>query len=1166
MGFSDLLANYSYNSVGSGQIWMEVPTCEPGDALVHHCARNYGWGAHSCLHSDGIYITCQPSDGQFPEYLVWEVTSGPCEKNGACITSPNFPDLYQNDESCSIAILQNEGLNVTAESFQTETYFDYLRIDDNDNSQFSGYGPSETMTATKTISWSSDSSGTDGGWRLCYQVEVVVIDAISSGSIFTFDPLQWSRMVGADDWRRSLDGGTYGVMQSRNGMLEWAGEVTVSQTGQGSGQRSEGSSGGQWRKGDVIILDHSHCPCSFPFEAAGSWHAACTLDGDYNNQYYCMTKKVEKIYCSVYSSCPLEATTTTTTTSSYFFPMCSDNSECALDSNSNCALTYLEISDCYTTKEIVAAAGLPSCPDTAKPSTVVFMREHKVPFAVTLAVFSLVLLLHLAQVLWRRAQQRRSQRMEAVATAHDLGVAVGRRFIPSHSVNTHQFRGMRPAGSSVSIRFQELGLRLKDGRSVLEGVTGEVQRSHLVAIMGPSGAGKTTFMNVLAGRATYGSRTGKVFFNDAEVNPTSLRPTFGFVPQDDIVHPRLTVRENLHFAAQLRNSSDTPAAAIDDIVDDALKVLQISHIQSSLVGSVEERGISGGQRKRVSIGLELVACPALVYLDEPTSGLDSTTSLQIINSLRKMTELDMTIIMVIHQPRYQLFTLFDDVLLLGPGGRTVFLGPSQRAKPYFEGLGFQMPECENPADWFMDVLSGGVSHPTIQDFKPNMLFDMWTERVGSFSASGIRRHMTDMENYKIVESALVEEWAKVDVDQSGYLDKAELILLLKRCGVTSPDEQGVDDLMGHISSDRQRVLFQDLIGYVMGMSSVIAIDKDISDRNISSSRSPKSAGTRAEQIGEDAVVALLPAPAGVADDAGAGGAASPGACPQFLTLVMRRVVQWFRESRQRLTDLGLISGCAVVVGLLHRGIYTNSNELAAKISTFHMSLALLTSVSCLKVFGDDRAMFWRESGGGMNVFSYMLAKMFGNIPDLLLQCTLYTSIYFLITMPFVSYDHYWVPCILLALAAAGWGYFLSSVLPPQNAMTGVVIIVLVFCGVLGNPAKIPDRLQGGVMEVVLLFSMSRWSAPMTFVAEMKDAHFHDRCVTQYLEGTMDGYSNATMSAFDQHQFLDYSLPAPHVDVLDYVECNGRFALLLMATMLHIGCYLGLKFTNRDKQV
>jgi len=281
---------------------------------------------------------------------------------------------------------------------------------------------------------------------------------------------------------------------------------------------------------------------------------------------------------------------------------------------------------------------------------------------------------------------------------------------------------------------------------------------------------------------------------------------------------------------------------------------------------------------------------------------------------------------------------------------------------------------------------------------------------------------------------------------------------------------------------------------------------------------------------------------------------------------MRRVVQWFRESRQRLTDLGLISGCAVVVGLLHRGIYTNSNELAAKISTFHMSLALLTSVSCLKVFGDDRAMFWRESGGGMNVFSYMLAKMFGNIPDLLLQCTLYTSIYFLITMPFVSYDHYWVPCILLALAAAGWGYFLSSVLPPQNAMTGVVIIVLVFCGVLGNPAKIPDRLQGGVMEVVLLFSMSRWSAPMTFVAEMKDAHFHDRCVTQYLEGTMDGYSNATMSAFDQHQFLDYSLPAPHVDVLDYVECNGRFALLLMATMLHIGCYLGLKFTNRDKQV
>merc|ERR1719277_1933114 len=129
--------------------------------------------------------------------------------------------------------------------------------------------------------------------------------------------------------------------------------------------------------------------------------------------------------------------------------------------------------------------------------------------------------------------------------------------------------------------------------------------------------------------------------------------------------------------------------------------MQIDHIQNKIVGSVEQRGISGGQRKRVNIGLELAAQPTVLFLDEPTSGLDSTSSLAVALSLKRMCQLGMSSIMVIHQPRYSLFTLFDDVLLLGKGGQTVYLGPSVGAKSYFEGLGFVMPANENPADWFM---------------------------------------------------------------------------------------------------------------------------------------------------------------------------------------------------------------------------------------------------------------------------------------------------------------------------------------------------------------------------------------------------------------------------------------------------------------------------------
>ncbi|CAE8655752.1 unnamed protein product, partial [Polarella glacialis] len=138
-------------------------------------------------------------------------------------------------------------------------------------------------------------------------------------------------------------------------------------------------------------------------------------------------------------------------------------------------------------------------------------------------------------------------------------------------------------------------------------------------------------------------------------------------------------------------------------------VLQLEPQQNLLVGSrVRGNGLSGGQRKRVNVGIELAASPTVLFLDEPTSGLDSTSSLILVQQLRRMAQLGMTIVMVIHQPRYSLFTLLDDVLLLGKGGKAVYIGPTKDAKKYFENLGIMMPPDENPADWMMDVLSGQV--------------------------------------------------------------------------------------------------------------------------------------------------------------------------------------------------------------------------------------------------------------------------------------------------------------------------------------------------------------------------------------------------------------------------------------------------------------------------
>ena len=210
-------------------------------------------------------------------------------------------------------------------------------------------------------------------------------------------------------------------------------------------------------------------------------------------------------------------------------------------------------------------------------------------------------------------------------------------------------------------------------------------------------------MNVLMGKAP---RTqGHLYVNGVEGELSQYKQIIGFVPQEDIMHRELTVRENIYHSARVRLPSSWTDKEVDELVTAVIGVLNLSHVQHTQIGDENTRGVSGGQRKRVNIGMELVALPLVLFLDEPTSGLDSTASLQCMDVLKQITSLGITVVSVIHQPRYEIFAQFDTILMLAVGGRTAYLGPATDSVKYFTHLGHYLDPQLNPADVLMDLLS-----------------------------------------------------------------------------------------------------------------------------------------------------------------------------------------------------------------------------------------------------------------------------------------------------------------------------------------------------------------------------------------------------------------------------------------------------------------------------
>ncbi|KAE8315830.1 ABC-2 type transporter-domain-containing protein [Aspergillus transmontanensis] len=256
-------------------------------------------------------------------------------------------------------------------------------------------------------------------------------------------------------------------------------------------------------------------------------------------------------------------------------------------------------------------------------------------------------------------------------------------------------------------------------RVLLDNIHGWVKPGMLGALMGSSGAGKTTLLDVLAQRKTEGTIKGSVLVDGREL-PVSFQRMAGYCEQLDVHEPYATVREALEFSALLRQSRDTPREEKLKYVDTIIDLLELHDLADTLIGTVGN-GLSVEQRKRVTIGVELVSKPSiLIFLDEPTSGLDGQSAYNTVRFLRKLADVGQAVLVTIHQPSAQLFAQFDTLLLLARGGKTVYFGDigdnGAAIKQYFGKYGASCPIEANPAEFMIDVVTGGIEEVKDKDW------------------------------------------------------------------------------------------------------------------------------------------------------------------------------------------------------------------------------------------------------------------------------------------------------------------------------------------------------------------------------------------------------------------------------------------------------------------
>lgn len=302
------------------------------------------------------------------------------------------------------------------------------------------------------------------------------------------------------------------------------------------------------------------------------------------------------------------------------------------------------------------------------------------------------------------------------------------------SRNNEARRGMILAFQPLSLAFNNVNYYVdmpaemktqgvtEERLQLLRDVSGAFRPGVLTALVGVSGAGKTTLMDVLAGRKTGGYIEGTINISGYPKNQVTFARVSGYCEQNDIHSPYVTIYESLLYSAWLRLSDDVNTETRKMFVEEVMDLVELKSLRNALVGLPEVDGLSTEQRKRLTIAVELVSNPSIIFMDEPTSGLDARAAAIVMRTVRNTVDTGRTVVCTIHQPSIDIFEAFDELLLMKRGGQVIYCGPlgrhSHKLVEYFEAIQGvpKIKEGTNPATWMLDVSSAAVEAQLGTDF------------------------------------------------------------------------------------------------------------------------------------------------------------------------------------------------------------------------------------------------------------------------------------------------------------------------------------------------------------------------------------------------------------------------------------------------------------------